>query len=497
MKHKPIFKILKSRLSTTQASGGSYGTYSQQTYTYSSSTGNPTNKKVGRLSNKAGVSYTYGDTSHKHAVTSTGSDTYTYDADGNQITRNVGGSSYTLSYDAENRLVGVAGAVTASFVYDGDGNRVKGTVNGTTTAYLGEYFEWTGSTSSMKKYYFAGSTRVAMRTGSTLRFLLGDHLGGMSISTNSNGVFDAELRYMPWGERRYYSGSIPTNYQFTDQRIESNLGWYFYNSRWYDPATGRFMQPDTVVPGGVQGLDRYAYVGNNPVKYTDPRGHVRCDADGYCGDDPNHPTNTTWIWYTQQMHDKYGWEEKGKWTYQEYRTLYNAGTKIENYINGIGGSGQEWIRENLGNTTFYRTQSAQVTNSMLGIFDRVPGPKPGSTPWNNGINLSAGFGDYVVIHELGHRWDNSSKSGVCPATWCGGGIADKLVTDIGGDPRGIRWHNGNNEIPSEYQWSNLVMDGYGNSSSAEYFAESFVWLVINPTQLPPTVENWMNQEILK
>ncbi len=52
-----------------------------------------------------------------------GTDTFTYDANGNQITRSVSGNSYTLSYDAENRLVGVSGAATASYVYDGDGNR--------------------------------------------------------------------------------------------------------------------------------------------------------------------------------------------------------------------------------------------------------------------------------------------------------------------------------------------------------------------------------------
>ncbi len=57
-------------------------------------------------------------------------------------TRNVG-TTYTLTYDAENRLTAVSGTgLSASFAYDGDGNRVKGTVNGVTTAYIGNIFEW-------------------------------------------------------------------------------------------------------------------------------------------------------------------------------------------------------------------------------------------------------------------------------------------------------------------------------------------------------------------
>ncbi len=59
------------------------------------------------------------------------------------------------------------------------------------------------------------------------------------------------------------------------QRYDAAVGLYDYRARWYAPALGRFIQPDTIVPnpGDPQALNRYSYAGNNPVRYTDPSGH--------------------------------------------------------------------------------------------------------------------------------------------------------------------------------------------------------------------------------
>jgi RHS repeat-associated protein len=51
------------------------------------------------------------------------------------------------------------------------------------------------------------------------------------------------------------------------------FGLMFFNARWLDPQLGRFTQADSIVPGGVQGLDRYAYANNSPLVYIDPSGH--------------------------------------------------------------------------------------------------------------------------------------------------------------------------------------------------------------------------------
>jgi RHS repeat-associated protein len=74
---------------------------------------------------------------------------------------------------------------------------------------------------------------------------------------------------------------MPTKYTYTGQYSNmSDFGLMFYNARWYDPALGRFAQADSIIPQqqGVQAWDRYAYVNNNPVRYTDPSGHcIFCD----------------------------------------------------------------------------------------------------------------------------------------------------------------------------------------------------------------------------
>ncbi len=241
-----------------------------------------THNAIGNLLSKTGVgAYTYGTQagdcpegalSKPHAVVTAGSNTYCYDQNGHLRRRKSGATTYTLTYDAENRLIGVSGGTSASFVYDGDGRRVKATFGTETTVYIGDYYEQTGS--MIKKYYYAGGQRVAMRENSILYWLLTDRLGSTAITAYLGGDKKAEIRYKAWG--RIGTPTAPRLRPISSPGSDGMLlGLYFYKARYYDPALGRWTQPDTVVPnpGNPQDLNRFSYVRNSPLRYTDPTGH--------------------------------------------------------------------------------------------------------------------------------------------------------------------------------------------------------------------------------
>ena len=219
------------------------------------------------------------------AVVTAGSNAYCYDQNGNMRRRTIGGVVYTLTYDAENRLVSVSGVATASFTYDADGNRVKSVLNGETVIYVGNLYEKkvVGSTTTHTKYYYFGGRRIAVRVAGTLSWLLSDHLGSTTVTADgATGARTAELWYKPWGESRGAAfGVTPTQRRFTGQTLDGVAGGlYFYNARYYDPALGRFTQADTIVPepGNPQSLNRYSYVGNRPLGFVDPSGYAACAA---------------------------------------------------------------------------------------------------------------------------------------------------------------------------------------------------------------------------
>ncbi len=109
-------------------------------------------------------------------------------------------------------------------------------------------------------------------------FYHSDHLGSTSLVTDEQGQVVARAEYRPYGATtvaEQLRPEVPSAFKFTGQRLDDPTGLYFFHSRYYDPQLGRFIQPDSIVqaPTDPQTLNRYSYVRNNPLKYTDPSGH--------------------------------------------------------------------------------------------------------------------------------------------------------------------------------------------------------------------------------
>lgn len=335
------------------------------------------------------MNYTY-DNDHPHGVWQlSNGNRYYYDANGNQTQRVVGGTTYNLSYDAENRLIGVSGTnLSAAFTYDADGKRVQQVLNNVTTKFIGPHYEVEGTT--VRKYYLAGTTRMAMRTGTDAPvYFLQDHLGSTSITTNSSGNFVAEIMYKPWGEVRFVDGTTPTNYTYTGQysniRDDStDIGLMYYGSRWYDPALSRFAQADSIIPGAgnPQAYDRYAYVFNNPINGTDPTGHITCSSENdnlgsdYC--------------ITYQKLLNIGWQLIGTdWILEELKTIYQTALDIATAIGGI-----DLIYQLFGEVIFEKIDMKNPKDGATGSAHHVYLSK-NRTDWNK----------WSIVHELGHGLD--------------------------------------------------------------------------------------------
>jgi RHS repeat-associated protein len=255
---------------------------------------------MGNITNRTDVasnaSWTY-DPIKKHAVTQAGSSsfTYSYDANGNAITRN--GSA--IGWNKSNYPTSIAGnGETVSLYYDGNNQRWKQVyVNGSsteTTIYVGELVEkvTSGGVDDYRHSIMVGSQTVAImsRTTSgvnTTRYLLEDHQGSIARITSSTGTTYVSENFSAFGMRRdplTWSGSPTagdlTNINtvsrqgYTGQDALGNLGLTHLNGRVQDAITGRFLSADPYLtePGNTQNYNRYSYVYNNPLSFVDPSG---------------------------------------------------------------------------------------------------------------------------------------------------------------------------------------------------------------------------------
>ena len=106
----------------------------------------------------------------------------------------------------------------------------------------------------------------------------------MAAVSNASGQVIEQMAYDPWGKRRNVNGlgdpldelwAQTTDRGYTQHEHLDEVGVIHMNGRIYDPLIGRFMSADPFIQAidNLQSHNRYAYVINNPLAYTDPNGY--------------------------------------------------------------------------------------------------------------------------------------------------------------------------------------------------------------------------------
>ncbi|MET3228371.1 UNVERIFIED_ORG: RHS repeat-associated protein [Burkholderia sp. 1263] len=248
-------------------------TNSRYAWTPAAATGEYTANALNQYTVVGGRGFTY---DRNGNLTGDGVWTYGYDLDNRMRTASRSGTSATLAYDPEGRLVRTAvnGAET-NLLYDGQ--HLAGEYDGAGTLTR-RYVFGPGVDAPLVQYEGAGT---AMKN-----WLYANQQGSVVALANPTGATTASLAYGPFGET---AGTPASRFGYTGQQYLAPLGLYYYKARFYSPGLGRFLQTDPV--GYQDDLNWYAYVGNNPVNFTDPTGMIAASGFASTGNAPGASAN--------------------------------------------------------------------------------------------------------------------------------------------------------------------------------------------------------------
>ena len=267
------------------------------TYTYDSR-GNLLSKKtyaftLGTLGTAQKTdSYGYATDSWKDRLTSYNGQTVTYDSIGNPLTYN-NGSAYTFTWEGRQMQTATKGNTTWSYTYNADGLRT-GKTNGTTTyTYTWNENRQLSSmvcgTSSAWFYYDHEGKPLYMEyadgndeCSGTYRYILnlqGDVVGLYDLTRDCMAMtytYDAWGRELSWSTLNSgYAGLLYGNpLTYRGYIYDRETGFYYLQSRYYDPSVGRFLNADSVLsihPSSSE-CNLFRYCNNNPINRIDETG---------------------------------------------------------------------------------------------------------------------------------------------------------------------------------------------------------------------------------
>lgn len=249
-----------------------------------------------RTSSHRDASHTY-DAADR--LTQSSSGTYLYDRRGNLVVQTIRQASRSFKYNFSNQLEAVepaaaglrtrGAAAPITYKYDPFGRRIEKAADGRVTRYLYDFgevlAEYDGGGRLVARYTHGArlDERLLMerdRNGNgSLEadesfFYQTDVLGSVRAFADRAGNIVERYRYDSFGNLADGPGALGNPYFFTGREWDSETALYYYRARHYDPAAGRFLQPDTIWnQARPETLNRYVYVANNPVNFTDPSGH--------------------------------------------------------------------------------------------------------------------------------------------------------------------------------------------------------------------------------
>ena len=235
--------------------------------------------------------YAYTDAGWSDLLTAFDGGAITYDNIGNPLTYHDG---KTFTWTAGRRLASATdGETVITYAYDGDGNRIRKTVNGETTEY--EYID--GKLLSLKKgadvlrfLYDETDTVYGFLYNGDVCYYVFNLQGDITGIRKADGWDAASYSYDAWGNPTgiyddYTTLATLNPFRYRGYFYDEETGFYYLQSRYYDPEVGRFINSDRYVSTGqgVLGYNQFAYCLNNPIRFLDDSGSRCVEGDHRSG----------------------------------------------------------------------------------------------------------------------------------------------------------------------------------------------------------------------
>ncbi len=215
----------------------------------------------------------------------------TYNADTNTVSGDAvsgnpisyyNGTRWTFSWEDGRKLVSASSTGnTISYGYDLNGVRDSKTVNGVEHKYYyasGKLLRETYGTNTLDFIYDSNGNPYALKYNGNTYYYITNLQGDVMYMVDANGATVATYEYDPYGKVIKATGAMaeinPLRYR--GYYYDTDTGFYYLQSRYYDPEICRFINADGLASTGqgFLGYNMFAYCNNNPVNYNDPTGYA-------------------------------------------------------------------------------------------------------------------------------------------------------------------------------------------------------------------------------